>query len=97
VTRTTRTKKFTTDLETLGLRHRRGHDLRRTLITLALTDGADKWKLELCTHTPRKKDRAIDLYNSQPWESLCAEIAKLKVTLSGPIAEARYRSRYSRL
>jgi hypothetical protein len=90
-------KKMTSDLELLELRHRRGHDMRRTMISLALEDGADKFKLELCTHTPRKKDRAIDLYNQQSWPSLCAEIAKLKVELRGPIAEARYRSRYSRL
>lgn len=76
-------KRVREDLQTLQLRHRRGHDLRRTMISLALADGADKWKLELCTHTPRKKDRAIDLYNSQPWESLCAEIAKLRIVLGG--------------
>ncbi len=56
-------KKMRDDLVALELRRRRGHDLRRTLISLALADGADKFKLELCTHTPRKKDRAIDLYN----------------------------------
>ena len=53
-------KKMTSDLEALELRHRRGHDTRRTRISLALEDGADKFKLELCTHTPRKKDRAIE-------------------------------------
>lgn len=76
-------KRVKEDLETLQLRHRRGHDLRRTMISLALADGADKWKLELCTHTPRKKDRAIDLYNSQSWPSLCAEVAKLRIELRG--------------
>jgi len=50
----------------------------------ALAVGADKFKLELCTHTPRKKDRAIDLYNEQPWPSLCAEIAKLNVVWKQP-------------
>ena len=42
------------DLPALGLRHRRGHDLRRTMISLARTDGARKDILELCTHNPRK-------------------------------------------
>jgi len=71
-------KRLRDDLVTLGLRHRRGHDLRRTLISLARTDGARKDILELCTHTP-KKGSAIDLYTTFPWESLCEEVAKLKI------------------
>jgi len=70
-------KRLVGDLATLGLRHRRGHDLRRTFITLARTDGARRDILELCTHTPER--RTIDLYTSFPWESLCAEVAKLNV------------------
>jgi len=35
-----RYKRLMKDLEELGLRHRRGHDLRRTMISLARTDGA---------------------------------------------------------
>jgi hypothetical protein len=66
-------------MEALGLRHRRGHDLRRTMISLARTDGARKDILELCTHTPRKSGNTIDLYTTFPWEALCAEVAKLKV------------------
>ena len=62
----------------LKLRHRRGHDLRRTMISLARTDGARKEILELCTHTPRKGS-AIDLYTTFPWEALCEEVSKLKV------------------
>ncbi len=72
-------KRLVKDLEVLGLRHRRGHDLRRTMISLARTDGARKDILELCTHTPRKSGSAIDLYTTFPWEALCAEVAKLKV------------------
>ena len=33
-------KQLHDDLKTLGLRERRGHDLRRTFITLAQVDGA---------------------------------------------------------
>ena len=66
-------KRLCTDLVTLGLRHRRGHDLRRTMISLTRTDGARKDLLELCTHTPRKLS-TIDVYTEFPWESLCAEV-----------------------
>src|SRR5262249_11445890 len=63
----------------LGLRHRRGHDLRRTFITLAQVDGARRDILERVTHNP-KSGAAIDLYTSYPWASLCEEVAKLKVS-----------------
>ncbi|WPB74143.1 hypothetical protein KYC5002_34565 [Archangium violaceum] len=53
-------------LEALGLRHRRGHDLRRTMISLARTDGARKDILKLCTHTRRKSGNTIDLYTTFP-------------------------------
>jgi hypothetical protein len=71
-------KRLCTDLGELGLRHRRGHDLRRTMISLTRTDGARKDLLELCTHTPRKQS-TIDVYTEFPWESLCGEVAKLKI------------------
>jgi hypothetical protein len=72
-------KRLCQDLELLGMRHRRGHDLRRTMISLARTDGARKDLLELCTHNPHKKQSTIDVYTEFPWEALCAEVAKLKV------------------
>ncbi|HYO71211.1 MAG TPA: hypothetical protein VEU33_34535 [Archangium sp.] len=49
------------------------------LISLARTDGARRDILELCAHTPRKSGNTIDLYTTFPWETLCAEVAKLKV------------------
>lgn len=67
------------DLPSLGFRRRRGHDLRRTMISLSRTDGARKDLLELCTHTPHKGS-TIDIYTEFPWEALCAEVAKLKLT-----------------
>ncbi len=71
-------KRLCADQELLGMRHRRGHDLRRTFITLARIDGARSDILELCTHTPGK-GRAIDVYTSFPWASLCAEVSKLRI------------------
>src|SRR6185312_6202167 len=80
------------DMEALGLRHRRGHGLRRTMISLTRTDGARKEILELCTHTPRKRGNTIDLYTSFPWEALCAEVAKLHIqVLPGTAAAAPQR------
>ena len=67
------------DLEVLGLRHRRGHDLRRTMISLAVADGARPEIVKLITHTPRTGS-AFDLYISMPWETLCTEIAKLRIS-----------------
>lgn len=79
-------KQLIADLETLGLRtqagkrlHRRGHDMRRTLITLARTDGAIDGLLRWVTHGPTSD--MIDVYSSPPWSALCAEVAKLKSEL----------------
>lgn len=75
------------DLEKIGLRvkagksrNRRGHDLRRTLITLARGDGAIDSLLRWITHGP-KPSEILDVYSSPPWESLCTEIGKLKIEL----------------
>jgi hypothetical protein len=58
-------------------RHRRGHDLRRTFITLAQVDGARRDLLETITHGPR--GNIINVYTTFPWPALCAEVAKLKI------------------
>ena len=68
---------FRADLVLLGLRHRRGHDLRRTFITLAQVDGARRDLLETITHGPR--GNIINVYTTFPWPALCAEVAKLKI------------------
>jgi integrase len=73
-------KRFRDDLLTLGFRHRRGHDLRRTIISLSREDGARKDILELCTHNPKKKGSSIAVYTTFPWEALCAEVAKLRIS-----------------
>jgi integrase len=79
------------DLEKLGLRtkagkerNRRGHDLRRTLITLARQDGAIDSMLRWVTHGP-KPSEILDTYSTPPWEALCAEIVKLRISL--PVSE----------
>lgn len=78
--------RFVEDLGVLGLRqkastrNRRGHDLRRTLITLARADGAIDSLLRWVTHGP-KPGEILDVYSSPPWEALCTEVAKLRVRL----------------
>ena len=75
------------DLQMLGLRTtagvtelaRRGHDLRRTMITLAREDGADRDVLKAITHGPSRE--ILDVYTSWTWAHLCAQVAKLRVTL----------------
>lgn len=73
------------DLELLELRtragkkrKRRGHDMRRTFITLARADGARPDILRWCTHGP-KPNEMMDVYASFDWSTLCAEVAKLKL------------------
>lgn len=78
--------RFVQDLEAIGLRtkastrNRRGHDLRRTLITLSRADGAIDSLLRWVTHGP-KPGEILDVYSSPPWAALCAEVAKLRITL----------------
>lgn len=62
----------------LGFRHRRGHDLRSTVITLAQVDGGVQAILEACTHTP-KSAKAISGYSRFPWTAKSAEVAKLQL------------------
>lgn len=80
-------KQLIADLGLLGLRtkagktvNRRGHDMRRTFITLARTDGATKDILRWVTHGPTAGEM-MDLYSSFDWSALCAEVSKLKIGL----------------
>lgn len=75
-------KRLVKDLRALGLRHRRGHDLRRTMISLAQDDGAVKDILRWGTHGRPRRD-SIDDYTSLEWETLCREVAKLRISRPG--------------
>jgi integrase len=70
------------DLALLGFRQRRGHDLRRTFVSLAREDGAAPDVLRLATHAPSSD--MLDLYTSVPWERLCGEVAKLRIERRKP-------------
>lgn len=72
-------KRLQADLRLLGLRPRRGHDLRRTLISIAQDDGASREILRDVTHGRSKRD-AIDEYTTLQWSTVCAEVAKLRLS-----------------
>ena len=76
-------KRLLRDLAALDLRHRRGHDLRATFITLAEEDGADPAVIARVTHSEsggHARD-AFDGYRRTQWETKCREVAKLVVTV----------------
>ncbi len=73
--------RFERDLAMLGLRHRRGHDLRRTFISLARSDGARTDILRRVTHKPPPE--VIEGYTTFEWEVVCREVMKLKVHRRG--------------
>jgi integrase len=70
-------KRMVRDLVKLELRHRRAHDLRRTGISLARSDGADKETLRWGTHAPPAT--VMDLYTTFEWQAVCREVAKLRL------------------
>ncbi|MEA2697565.1 MAG: hypothetical protein QOI66_1836, partial [Myxococcales bacterium] len=88
---------FLLDLAQLGLRtengesnNRRGHDLRRTFITLAQVDGARRDFLETISHGPRGD--IMNVYTTLPWPALCEEVSKLKISLrEGIVLDADLR------
>jgi integrase len=74
-------KRLREDLVSLGLRHRRGHDLRHTMITLAREDEVDLDILKTITHDPgrKKSSSAIHDYIRYSWPVRCREIVKMRV------------------
>jgi hypothetical protein len=67
-------RRFHRDLRTLELRLRRQHDARRTFISLARSNGANKELLRWCTHG--RDPETINEYTTPTWESLCREVLK---------------------
>ena len=68
-------KRMLKDLATLGWRHRRVYDLRRTGITLYREAEADKAILKRGTHG--QSTEVMEQYTSFSWATLCNEILKL--------------------
>jgi integrase len=84
-------KQLAADLELLKLRPRRGHDLRRTFVTLAQVDGARRDLLETISHGPRGD--IVSVYTTFPWPALCAEVEKLRISLrEGLVLDGDFRT-----
>ncbi len=73
-------KRMIADTAMLGLRHRRVHDLRRTGITLAREDGAERDVLRLCTHGAGRD--VMELYTTFGWSRLCGQVSCIKIERS---------------
>jgi len=79
-------RRFHEDLDRIGLRARRQHDARRTFISIARADGAVADTLHFATHGP--DGDIMDDYTTMPWPALCAEVAKVRISLrEGKILE----------
>lgn len=61
------------DLAALGLRERRSHDWRRTMITLAQDGGAIPEVVRQITHAKAGAD-VLESYTTRAWETLCGAI-----------------------
>ena len=68
-------KRFRRDLELVGIPHRRFHDARRSFISLAQADGAQREHLLPVTHTSGSTRAAFDLYTTIPWSTRAAAVA----------------------
>lgn len=65
------------ELRRRGWRSRRVHDLRRTGISLAISDGATEGILKWGTHAPPR--HVMGLYTSIEWARLCAEVDRIRL------------------
>ncbi len=71
-------KRFRRDLELVGIPHRRFHDTRRTFISLAQADGAQREHLLPVTHTGGSTRAAFDLYTTIPWSTRSNAVASFR-------------------
>jgi len=76
-------KQFHQHCELIGLRTRRIHDSRRSFISLARDDGAQRDVIKSLTH-PFDGSDAHDSYTTFAWSRCCEEVAKLKIQLRRP-------------
>jgi hypothetical protein len=67
------------DLNALGHRPRRFHDMRRSMISFARAGGARTEVLKTVTHDP--KGDQFDEYTSWPWETKCEAMRHLKLEI----------------
>lgn len=73
------------DLDRLGLRRRRQHDLRRTGVSLARAGGARPDVLRVVSHgSPSEAATVLDGYTTMPWETLCEAVACIQLPHRSP-------------
>lgn len=78
-------KQFDVDLTTLGLRHRRVHDTRRTFRSLCADDGGSERAIEWIVYG--RKATVSGRYDEPTWAALCEPIEKLNIKLRNqPVA-----------
>lgn len=82
-------KSLQVDLRARGMRPRRLHDFRRTMVSLAQAGGADPSVIRWITHTPARSDM-IALYTSLPWATLCSAVSRIRCqVLEGEVIPLR--------
>lgn len=69
--------RFPRDLDALGMRVRRGHDLRRTFISMGQDDGAPRDVLEAITH--KGNQSTMSGYTTFTWQTLCAAVSCIQL------------------
>ena len=72
-------RKLHADLDRLGLRVRRQHDLRRSFISLARDAGARKDVLQTITHNAQ--GNVMDMYTTFSWKVMCEAVATLQLDI----------------
>lgn len=75
------------DCDALGLRRRRLHGMRHTMIRTARDAGADREAVRGVTHAAASRD-AFDGYDSPGWDRVCRELLKVDLALPAPSAES---------
>lgn len=82
-------KRWAADLKAAGLRHRRLHDARRTLLSALKNAGVDNDVRRKITHHS-VEDRVLDAYTTIEWSVYCEAIGRLQWSLPEP-APSRIR------
>lgn len=71
------------DLPAAGLRHRRLHDARRTLVSVLRSSGVSDTAIRAVTHTSTS-DSILDAYTTWEWAGLCTELQGVEWGLPKP-------------
>jgi len=75
------------DCDALGIRRRRLHGMRHTMIRAARDAGADREAVRGVTHARASRD-AFDGYDRPGWDRVCRELLKVELALPAPPAES---------